>query len=174
MNFKLTETESEPDRLYHKMQLKEVFNGNLKFEKITHIYVELAKFTKSEDDLLNHFDQWIYILSHSEHFKKTPKHIKEPVFMELLEKSKLLSLSPEERANYEYELKVYRDNYNTMEYAKKRAKIEGHEKGLQEGRLEEKRELILNGFDEGLSISMLSKISKLSEDEVIRIIEARK
>lgn len=114
--------------------------------------------------------------------------------MELLDRAQVLQLSPEDRRQYEYELKVYRDNYNTMEYAKAVATEEGlkegfergikqgieHgiekgmkqgiEKGIERGIEQGKIEIIINGFTEGLSISLLAKITHFTEQEVLDIL----
>jgi predicted transposase/invertase (TIGR01784 family) len=136
----------------------------------------------------------MYILTQNEKLNQLPKSLMEPIFMDLLEKAEIENLTPEDRDLYEYELKVYRDNYSVMKYAetvgrdigyKEGQEIglqEGRQKGLQEGRQEgrqegvevAKTEIILNGFTEGLSVSMLARITNLSEDQVIRIIESNK
>ncbi|MBK9257473.1 MAG: Rpn family recombination-promoting nuclease/putative transposase [Saprospiraceae bacterium] len=48
------------------------------------------------------------------------------------------------------------------------------EEGKIEGKIESKIEVILNGFDEGLNISLLANITHLSEDEVINILRTHK
>jgi predicted transposase/invertase (TIGR01784 family) len=47
---------------------------------------------------------------------------------------------------------------------------EGMEKGMEKGKLEKTIEIILNGFDNGLSISMICNITQFSESEVINIL----
>ena len=47
----------------------------------------------------------------------------------------------------------------------------GIQEGLQRGRLEKQTDVILQGYDEGLPIKMLAKITKLSEQEVVKILK---
>ena len=45
------------------------------------------------------------------------------------------------------------------------------EEGRQEGILQKETEVILQGYEEGLNIHLLAKITKLSEQEVIKILK---
>jgi predicted transposase/invertase (TIGR01784 family) len=47
----------------------------------------------------------------------------------------------------------------------------GRQEGRQEGILEKETEVILQGYEEGLNIHLLAKITKLSEQEVIKILK---
>ena len=47
---------------------------------------------------------------------------------------------------------------------------EGKQEGRQEGRMQEKTKVVLNSFDNGISISMIANITNLSEDVVISIL----
>jgi predicted transposase/invertase (TIGR01784 family) len=182
LNFLLPKDETEPNQLYHKLKLIDVVSGKLRYKKLTFIYVELPKFKKRSKQNWSHLDDWVYLLSHSHHLENLPEHLKEPVFMELMEKSKYYSLSFEERAKYNAELKAARDNFNTMEYAKTTGFEQGMEKGLrkgmkkgiEQGKYHKQIEIILKGFAKGLSIQFLAELSELSEEEVIRIIESHK
>ncbi|MFZ1749920.1 MAG: hypothetical protein WAU01_06995, partial [Saprospiraceae bacterium] len=49
----------------------------------------------------------------------------------------------------------------------------GIQKGKLEGKIEGKLELVLNAFDNDLSISLISNITKLEEEEVLRILKQR-
>ena len=67
---------------------------------------------------------------------------------------------------YEESLKIYRDNYNTLEYAKKEARKEGREEGKQEGRKEERFEIAKMLKKNGASIELITKSTGLSREEV--------
>lgn len=53
-------------------------------------------------------------------------------------------------------------------------KLEGKLAGKIEGKLEGKAEIILKGFDEGLSLSVLSSISGFTEENIIKILKENK
>lgn len=52
----------------------------------------------------------------------------------------------------------------------RKSKTEGKIEGKLEGKLEGKTEVILNGYDQGLDISILSNITQMKEEEVREII----
>ena len=47
----------------HRVQLKDQIN-RVFYEKLTLIYLEMPKFTKTEDELETPFDKWLYVLKH--------------------------------------------------------------------------------------------------------------
>src|SRR5690606_30009766 len=69
----------------------------------------------------------------------------ERVFEKLFKEAEIAKLKPEDMRKYEESLKVYRDNRNTMEYAKKEAMREGREEGMMKGREEGMEQGILKG-----------------------------
>ena len=58
---------------------------------------------------------------------------KDAIFGRLEQIASQANLSKEERAQYEYEWKVYNDYFNTLESGEKKARAEGLEKGMAEG-----------------------------------------
>jgi predicted transposase YdaD len=50
-------------------------------------------------------------------------------------------------------------------------KIEGKLEGKFEGKLEGKTEVIINGYEEGLNISILASITNLNEETVVKILK---
>lgn len=175
MNFIHTEWKTGDEKFYYKFRHSDEEVPELQFKKSVTILVELPKFRKrAADDVHSHFEKWMYILANIEQLDQKPPTLTEPVFMDLLEKAEFENLSKEERLRYERELKIYRDNYSAMEYAKTTGFQEGFQEGIEKGEQRKLVELILEGFALGLSIHILSKQSKLSEDEVIRIIESNK
>jgi len=51
------------------------------------------------------------------------------------------------------------------------AKLEGIIEGEWKGKLEGKIEIILSSYDDGLDITRIARITKLSEAEVVRILK---
>ena len=58
-----------------------------------------------------------------------------------------------------------RDLRNQMAYARK----EAIEEGREEGREEERRVLLKNLLDSGMSVAQIASVTKIDEQEVIRI-----
>ncbi|XCN73422.1 MAG: hypothetical protein Q3M24_01325 [Candidatus Electrothrix aestuarii] len=47
---------------------------------------------------------------------------------------------------------------------------EGRAEGKEEGRIEEKRQVVINGLQQGLSIQMIATLTGLSEEEIVKIV----
>ena len=78
-------------------------------------------------------------------------------------------MSKEERAQYDYEWKIYNDYLNTFNSAEKKAAEKGHAKGLAEG---EKKKNIENakGFKQaGVSLEIISQVTGLSIEEIEKL-----
>ena len=69
--------------------------------------------------------------------------------------------------SYEKILKYYRDMKNSLDTAFD----EGRAEGKEEGRIEEKRQVVINGLQQGLSIQMIATLTGLSEEEIEKIAE---
>lgn len=83
------------------------------------------------------------------------------------------TLSPDERRQYEYDLKKARDYNAEMSYARKQARkeglAEGRAEGRAEGQMEERIKNARNLKKMGISLSDISKALGLSEEEIIKL-----
>lgn len=122
LDFIFEDSKSTPD-LIHRVELKnqncEVFYDKLKF-----IYIELPKFRKSEEELENEFDKWLYIFRHLSKLEGRPKKLQSRIFKKLFEAAEIAKFTPEERVAYEESLKYYRDIKNVVDTSKQEGKIE--------------------------------------------------
>jgi len=147
----------EEKELLHVVELKnqrcEVFYNKLKF-----IYVELPKFKKQEEDLITHFDKWIFVLTHLSKLKGRPKKLQERVFAKLFEAAEIAKFSPEERDAYEESLKYYRDLKNVVDTSR--------EEGREEGKETERNEIAKEMKDSGESIEKIMKYTNLTRKEI--------
>ncbi|MCI5158546.1 MAG: hypothetical protein D3906_08925 [Candidatus Electrothrix sp. AUS1_2] len=64
---------------------------------------------------------------------------------------------------YEKSLKYYRDMKNSLDTA--------FDEGKEEGRIEEKRQVVINGLQQGLNIQMIAALTGLSEEAIEKIAE---
>ena len=92
------------------------------------------------------------------------------IFGRLEEIASRTNLSKEERAQYEYEWKVYNDYFNTLDYAEKKGREEGLKEGiaegLEKGRKEEKLENAFRMKKKGIPLETISEITGLSSEEI--------
>ena len=126
----------------------EVFNN-----KFRQIYIELPRFTKEESDCENFFECWIYNLVNMNKLEKISFKDQKAIFDRLEKIASQANLTKEERAQYEYEWKIYNDYFNVMESAEKKAQEKGLAKGLTEGLAEGLEKGLAEGLEKGLAIS---------------------
>ena len=72
-----------------------------------------------------------------------------------------MSLSQEERNNYEYRLRAIRDEADAIEYKTKQAKEDGFKEGIEQTA----KEMLKNNF----TIEQIQTITKLTKEEIKKI-----
>ena len=131
------------DEIRHTIKLCDTKTHKVFYKKLDFIYVEIAKFTKTEDELETLYDKWLYVLKNLSALEKRPKALREKVFDKLFEEAEIAKFTPQELREYEDSRKAYRDLKNSLDTALrdgfKKGLAEGHEKGLAEGRAEGER-----------------------------------
>lgn len=103
------------------------------YDKLTYIYLEMPKLTKTVDELETHFDNWLYVLKNLENLTDRPEKLQESIFNKLFEQAEISNFNDEECSEYEASLKTYRDLKNSIDTARE----EGIEKGMEKGRRED-------------------------------------
>ena len=56
------EDKDDPNKLLYKIKLTDVETQRIFFDQLTFVYLEMPKFTKSIDELDNHFERWLYVI----------------------------------------------------------------------------------------------------------------
>ena len=146
LNFDLEEEAFDHDDFNHDVGLLDkkthkVFNDKLSFK-----YVEIAKFNKTEAELVTLYDKWLYVLKNLSRLDRQPVALKEKVFEKLFEEAEIAKFSKTELKEYEDSLKAYRDVKNSIDTALERGREEGRAEGLVKGR----EEGLVKGREEGL------------------------
>lgn len=165
------------DELLHVVELKdqkaEVFYDKLKF-----IYIELPKFRKTEQELENQFDKWLYVFRYLSELQDRPQKLQDKVFKKLFEAAEIAKFTPEERDAYEESLKYYRDLQNVVDTSREEGIKEGREEGREEGIKEGREEGIKEGKEKerlqiakelknnGIPIDIIQKSTGLSQEEI--------
>lgn len=151
--------------LLHTVKLKDQ-NGAIFYDKLTYIYIELPKFTKSDTELQTKFDKWLYVFRHLANLQNRPTILQERVFEKLFEIAEIAKFTPEEKGQYEESLKYYRDLKNVVDSSKEEGIIEGKIEGIIEGKNERSIEVAKEMKTDGVSIDKISKYTGLSEKEI--------
>ena len=87
--------------------------------------------------------------------------------MKFIEQSLIEHLPKIDRKNYQASLKRYRDSYSVLETAVSK----GFEKGKVEGIAERNTAVVIAAHNKGFSISIISELTGLSENEIKKILE---
>ena len=83
----------------------------------------------------------------------------------LFEQTEIAQYTPEERQDYEESLKNFRDWYSALKTAEKKGRAEGREEGIQEGIIKTAQ----NMKKEGLSVSLIARMTGLTEQEIAEL-----
>ena len=151
--------------LLHIVELKDqecrVFYDKLKF-----IYIELPKFTKTIDELQNHFEQWLFVLKHLPDLEYQPSSLQDNVFKQLFDTAQITNLSQEDRQAYENSLKYYRDMVGVVETARREGIQKGRQQGIEQG--------IQQGIEQGrrsekVAIAQAMKIAGNSDELIMQV-----
>ena len=151
--------------LLHIVELKDQ-DCRVFYEKLKFIYIELPKFTKTIDELENHFEQWLYLLRHLPDLEDPPSELQCSPFNQLFSAAEVANLSKPERKAYENSLKYYRDMVGVVDTARE----EGREQGRQEGREQGRQEGWEQGRrDQQLTIAQTLKNAGTSLDFIAQV-----
>jgi predicted transposase/invertase (TIGR01784 family) len=153
------------NEVLHEVKLKNDY-GKIFYDKLTFIYLEMPKFTKSLDELETTFDKWLYVLKHLPKLQERPLKLQERVFGKLFELAQIGKFNREEMTKYEESLKVYWDMNAVIETAKDDAFDEGKIEGKIEGKLEGKMDVARKLIEEKLTDDFIEKITGLSLAEI--------
>jgi len=173
LDFIFEEDKDDPDIYHHEVQLFDKSTQKVFYDKLTYIYLEMPKFTKTEAELETHFDKWLFVLRNLEDLTKRPEKLQEKVFAKLFAQAEIASYTDDEYAQYEESLKYYRDLNNSIDTAFDEGKVEGRVEGRVEGEIKgvikgkvetakkmKKKDYDINDIAEitGLSVTEIEKL----------------
>ncbi len=158
LNFDMKEEAFAQEDINHDVGLLDkkthkVFNDKLSFK-----YVEIAKFNKTEDELVTLYDKWLYVLKNLSRLDERPAALKEKVFTKLFEEAEIAKFTKTELREYEDSLKAYRDVKNSIDTAL--------EQGRKEGENKKALQIAKNLLDAGMDAATVMKMTGLSEEEI--------
>ncbi|MDR1224848.1 MAG: Rpn family recombination-promoting nuclease/putative transposase [Tannerella sp.] len=106
----------------HHVRFSDTETGRGFYEKLTYVYLELPKFTKTEDKLETLPDKWMFVLKNLAVLDDRPKALQERVFHRLFRIAEIEQLSESERLVYRESQKIYWDYMNTLRSAEKKGR----------------------------------------------------
>ena len=171
LNFDMNEEAFEKEKIRHSVQLCDTATHKVFYDKLEFIYVEIAKFNKSLEELETLYDKWLYALKNLYKLTQRPKELCDKVFDRLFEEAEIAKFTPQELREYEASKIAYRDIKNSVDTAKREGIAEGMEKGMKKGMekksLEIAKKMLTKGMDEatvmeitGLTAELIQQLSK--------------
>ena len=128
-------------------------------------FIELTKFTKTETQLNNILDKWVYFLKNAEVLQKVPSTLQETEFIDAFDILAKSNWSNKELLEYDQYLDIWRSETSRIESALADGKTIGKEEGKNEEKIEIANAMLLNGFE----ISTITKITGLSLEQVQKL-----
>lgn len=177
----------EVDAYHNVFHITEKKSGLHYFKNLELHTVELKKFSSGDDvklsDLVakiqNSLDIWAAFLTRNEllNANDLPPELDNPALKKAIEVLEVMSFKPEERALYEDHLKWLLIEASTLKKMEEKGieigRVEGIEigrvEGIEIGRTETSREIAMQMLSEGISIDIISRITKLSSETIQNI-----
>lgn len=177
LNFDMKDDAFEKEQIRHHVQLCDTATHKVFYDKLEFIYVEIAKFDKSLEELETLYDKWLYVLKNLSKLDNRPKELRDRVFDRLFEESEIAKFTPLELREYEDSKKAYRDIKNSIDTAKREGIEEGMEKGIKQGieiGQKKEHERLLNTaralFASGMSLEQVKLFTGLNDEEINQIL----
>jgi len=157
--------ENEERKFLRDVSLKDQ-DGDLFYDKLRFIFLQMPLFKKAESELETHRDKWLYFLKNLSSFDDIPAIFHEPVFEQAFETAEVARMDKQEYQRYIADRKVYWDNYSAYHTAVTEGEEKGRAEGRAEGRADEKIDIARNMKKEGFDQTMITKMTGLSPEEI--------
>jgi predicted transposase/invertase (TIGR01784 family) len=156
LDFVFDDLPKDPDEYIHRIQLKDE-KCNVFYDKLTFVFIEMPHFNKTEDELDNHFDKWLYFIKNLENFEHIPQRLRDRIFEKAFATAEIARFNPQQMEEYENSLKYYRDLKNVIDTS--------FQEGMKDAILNVARQLKLNG----VGADIISKSTGLSMEQIERL-----
>ena len=189
LDFTFDDSPLDDDVVHHEVVLFDKNTQRVFYHKLTYIYLELPKFRKTEAELENNFDKWMFLLCHMEVLDRCPAKLQSKIFEKAFSTAEVARYTPAEQRTYEESLKVYRDLINVVKTAERKGIAEGLKKGIEQGieqgiekgiekgieqgiekgQYAEKLKIAANSLTLGMDVEFIAKLTGLSVDEIKKL-----
>jgi len=161
LDFVFEEDKKDNEKYRYDVKLQDIDTNKIFYDKLSFIYLEMPKFTKTLDELETRFDKWLYAIKNLNRLDKVPDKLREKIFEKFFEIAEISNFTREEVINYEDSLKYYRDLKNSLDTAK----MEGLEEGIGIGKNQTIHNIARNLLDI-LDDKTIALKTSLTENEV--------
>ncbi len=149
LDFVFDEDRAQAAKYRYDVKLTDQETHRVFYDKLTFIYLEMPKFTKTVDELTTRFEKWLYVIRNLNRLDRVPDKLREQVFEKLFETAEIARFTPEQVRSYEDSLKHYRDLKNSLDTAR------------EEGREAEREEIARKMRAAGLPLATIASLTGL-------------
>lgn len=178
LSFPMTHNTGWPEEKCHSSyRIREDTTGEMLHDRLQFIFLELARFNKTEDNLETPYDKWMFLFKNMPLLKSRPKAFDNADFDRLFKISEFANFAPEEFRKYQKSEEMIYDYQNTIDFAEQKGFDKGLEEGLKEGlekgREDATREIALRLYSLGMSKEQVAQATGLSDDLLNEILSNR-
>ncbi len=158
---------TDTDQILFRYDLRERSSNELMTDRINFIFLEMKNFRKEDVQPEDSFVEKIsFAFTHMGSLTERPAALMEEVFRRLFEACEVRSLPKEKQQKYQRNMTTKRDYENILYTAELRGEKRGVEKGIEIGIEKEVRRMASEMKEEGVSMAIICRVSKLSPEEV--------
>ena len=153
MNFRFPNNEYPEDSYYHVIQLMDVVDQHVFYDKLTLIYLEMPKLKNMTPSTKSFRDLWLYALQNLCYTDDYPEVLQNGIFKKLYDAAALANLNDAQLLAYERSQKAMWDRYSERETAREeeRDKIAAKMKAI------------------GIDAATIMEITGMSEEEILKL-----
>ena len=174
LNFDMHDPAFDRDQLSHTVKLCDTYTHKVFYDKLDFIYVEIAKFDKTVDQLSTTFEKWLYVLKNLSRLDNQPQSLRDKVFDRLFTQAEIAKFNPRELKEYEDSRKAYRDLKNCLDTAMRegieKGRTEGRAEGIAEGRAEGIAIAVKAMYSNGMNVDTIAATMNMSPENVKEIL----
>jgi len=146
-------------------EFKEKVTGNCYLEEICHYFIELPKFTKSENELKTPIEKWCYFIKNAGKLQMIPATLNNEPYLKAFELANRANMTKDEWEAFDATAVWIQDQRGATTAARKEALQEGRQEGLKEGILKVARALRKEKVDS----SVIAKATGLVLEEIEKL-----
>ena len=162
LNFDMHDPAFDRDQLSHTVKLCDTYTHKVFYDKLDFIYVEIAKFDKTVDQLSTTFEKWLYVLKNLSRLDNQPQSLRDKVFDRLFTQAEIAKFNPRELREYEDSRKAYRDLKNCLDTAMR--------EGIEKGRTEGIAIAVKAMYSNGMNVDTIAATMNMTPEKVTEIL----
>jgi len=164
LNFTLPVENWVASEYFHHYVTKEKRTGEKLPGSTEYLFFELKRFEKTELEVANDMEKWLYLLKHSGELSEMPESFTGEGFEAFEKAACISSYTSDEMLKYEKDMVTELDRKMELKETKERAYLEGREDGKAEGRAEGEANIAKALLASGMSADEISRITGLPQE----------